>query len=114
MRGRVVWDGTAEEMRGEAPPSAYRLSTSDDPRALALAREQPGVQAQVSTSGGLTVTAAVDAMDALVLAMGHSDVAIRRLELTMSPLESLYFTLTEQTSEEPATAELAGSATWQA
>jgi ABC-2 type transport system ATP-binding protein len=115
MRGRVVWDGTAEEMRAEAPPSAYRLSTSDDPHALALAREQPGVHAKLFTSGGLTVTADVDAMDALVLAMGHYEVAIRRLELTMSPLESMFFTLTEQASELPPTAtERAGSASWQA
>src|SRR5436190_3020890 len=103
-RGRVVWEGTAEDMRAQAPPSGYRLSTSDDRRALALAREQPGVQAQASPNGGLTMTAAGSAMDSLVLALGRSGIVIRRLELTMSPLESMFFALTERGREDVGTA----------
>jgi len=103
-RGRVVWEGTADEMRAQAPPSAYRLSTSDDRLALALARDQPGVQAEGSPSDALTVKAAAGAMDAFVLALGQSRVAVRRLELTMSPLESMFFALTEQAPEAPTAA----------
>ena len=33
-RGRIVWDGSTAQMRAQAPPSAYRVLTSDDARAL--------------------------------------------------------------------------------
>jgi ABC-2 type transport system ATP-binding protein len=103
-RGRVVWEGAAEQVRALAPPSAYRLSTSDDARALGLAQAQPGVQAEASPAGGLEVRAPAATMDSLVLALGQADVAIRLLEPTMSPLESMFFSLTEQ---EPGEADLA-------
>ncbi len=54
-RGRVVWEGTAERMLAEAPPSAYRIATSDDARALELAGGQRGVRAERSPAGGLTL-----------------------------------------------------------
>ena len=69
-----------------------------------LLAKQPGVQAQASPNGGLTMTAAGSAMDSLVLALGQSGIVIRRLELTMSPLESMFFALTEQAPGKPATA----------
>jgi ABC-2 type transport system ATP-binding protein len=101
-RGRVVWDGTAEQMRAEAPASAYRMATSDDLRALALAREEPDVQAELSLDGGLTVEAASETLDRYVLALGRSGVAVRRLELPVNPLESMFFALTDQSREHPA------------
>jgi ABC-2 type transport system ATP-binding protein len=42
-QGRVVWSGTAAELRDQAPGSAYRLSTGDDERALLLAVRHPVV-----------------------------------------------------------------------
>ena len=36
-RGRVVWSGSAAQLRAQAPTSAYVLSTSDDERALEIA-----------------------------------------------------------------------------
>ncbi|MGA2321035.1 MAG: ABC transporter ATP-binding protein [Solirubrobacteraceae bacterium] len=100
-RGRMVWEGTAEQMRVQAPPSAYRMLTSDDPRALEIARGQRGVQAELSPIGGLTVKVEGRALDPFVLALGRSDVAIRRLELTMSSLESMFFALTDRSQEDP-------------
>jgi ABC-2 type transport system ATP-binding protein len=95
-RGRVVWDGTADRMRVEAPPSAYRMTTSDDARALALAKGRQGIRAERSPDGGLALEADDGALDPFVLALGHADVAIRRLELSMSPLQSMFFALTDQ------------------
>ena len=46
-QGRVVWQGTSAQMRIEAPPSAFRMTTSDDRRALALACDQSGVEAEL-------------------------------------------------------------------
>jgi ABC-2 type transport system ATP-binding protein len=94
--GRVVWDGSAERMQAQAPPSAYRMATSDDARALQLADEQPGIEAERAPDGGLTVEAIQGALDAFVLVLGRSQVAVRELQLTVSPLESMFFALTEQ------------------
>ena len=95
-RGRVVWEGTAEGMLAQAPPSAYRMATSDDARALALAEDRRGIRTERSPSGGLTLEADDGALDPFVLALGQAGVAVRRLELSMSPLQSMFFALTDQ------------------
>jgi len=92
--GRVLWDGTAAELDAQAPQSAYALSTSDDERALELATCVPAVRIQPAARGGLAVGARLDAMDEVVAALGDAHVLIRRLELVVSPLESMFFALT--------------------
>ena len=92
--GRVAWDGTAAELEAQAPASAFALVTSDDQQALALAAEQAGVRAQLSPRGGIALTARPDRLDEFVLALGDARIAIRRLELLVSPLESMFFALT--------------------
>jgi ABC-2 type transport system ATP-binding protein len=92
--GRVVWDGTAAELDAQAPGSAYALFTSDDAHALALASRITAVRIQRAPRGGLAVAARPDGMDELVAALGDAHVLIRRLELVVSPLESMFFALT--------------------
>jgi ABC-2 type transport system ATP-binding protein len=93
--GRVVWDGSAGEMRAAAPASAYRLSTSDDVQVLQLAESRPELRAERGPGGGIVVAAAADAMDGFVVALGRANIAIRGLELSSSPLESMFFALTD-------------------
>ncbi len=93
--GRLVWDGSVGEMHTAAPSSAYQLSTSDDGRALELAESRPGVTAERSPAGKLVVVASTRAMDGLVLALGHANIPVRGMELSMSPLESMFFALTD-------------------
>lgn len=95
-RGRMVWDGTVDRMRAEAPRAAYHLATSDDTRALKLADEQQSIRAECSPTGGLKFESDETALDGFVLALGHAGIAVRRLELTMSPLQSMFFALTDQ------------------
>ncbi|HET6871299.1 MAG TPA: ABC transporter ATP-binding protein [Solirubrobacteraceae bacterium] len=92
--GRAVWDGTAAELDAQAPHSAYALFTNDDAHALELASNIPAVRAQPTTRGGLAIAARPDRMDELVAALGDARVLIRRLELVVSPLESMFFALT--------------------
>jgi ABC-2 type transport system ATP-binding protein len=92
--GRVVWDGSAAELIAEAPASTYALATSDDERALAIATAHPGIRAGRSPRGGLALGAEADALDDFVLALGDARVAVRRLDLLASPLETMFFTLT--------------------
>jgi ABC-2 type transport system ATP-binding protein len=93
-RGRVVWSGTAEALHAQAPVSAYALRTSDDGRALEVAQAQTGIRAGRSQRGGLALAAEAGSLDPFVIALGRADIAIRRLELLVSPLESMFFALT--------------------
>jgi ABC-2 type transport system ATP-binding protein len=107
-RGRVVWDGTAAELDAQAPASAYTLSTSDDQRVLEIAAETTGIRIGRGPRGELAVAVAPGCLDPFMLALGDARIAIRRLELLVSPLESMYFALTEGIrSDELAPDELA-------
>ena len=91
--GRIVWTGSADALVAQAPASAYALSTSDDERALAIAGEHPGVRAGRSPRGQLTIAVGQSRLDPFVLALADARVAVRRLELLVSPLESMFFAL---------------------
>jgi ABC-2 type transport system ATP-binding protein len=91
--GKVVWDGSAQQLREQAPGSAYRLATSDDARAFELAEQHPRVHVSRSSTGELRLLAQ-GGVDGYVLDLGRADIAVRRLELVVSPLESMFFALT--------------------
>jgi ABC-2 type transport system ATP-binding protein len=95
-RGRVVWNGSAAALRAQAPGSAYSLWTSDDPRALELAGSHTGIRASAGPGGGLSVAVDERRLDSYVLALGRAGVAVRRLALVVSPLESMFFALTSE------------------
>jgi ABC-2 type transport system ATP-binding protein len=91
----VVWSGSAARLREEAPGSAYRLQTSDDVRARGLAAQHPGVEVLHAAEGSeLRIAVGNGALDPFVLELGRAGVAVRRLELLLSPLESMFFALT--------------------
>jgi ABC-2 type transport system ATP-binding protein len=94
--GRVVWGGTTAELEAQAPSSAYALFTSDDAQAVELASRVPAIRVQPAARGGLVVATRRESMDELVAALGDARVLIRRLELVVSPLESMFFALTTE------------------
>jgi ABC-2 type transport system ATP-binding protein len=96
--GRVVWEGTEEQVRRSAPRSAFRMTTSDDMQALSIASQHVSVQATKGPGGGLVVEIEHEALDPFVLALARSGVAVRRLELSLSPLEAMFFELTDQSA----------------
>jgi ABC-2 type transport system ATP-binding protein len=100
-RGNVVWAGSAADLRAQAPASAFSLSTSDDVRALEIADRTGAVRALPARSGGLTLSAEDSDLDAYAVALGRAGVAIRRLELLVSPLESMFFALTADGEIDP-------------
>jgi ABC-2 type transport system ATP-binding protein len=91
--GRNVWEGSMERLRAEAPAPAHGLWTSDDARAAELARTVADVKALPDPDGWLTVEAGPEALDAYVIALGRAGIAVRRLELLTTALESLFFAL---------------------
>jgi len=101
--GGSVWEGSMDRLRSESPAPAHRLFTSDDDRAVEIARAESRVTVVADPDGGLTVHADRDILDGYVLVLGRSGVAVRRLELRMTALESMYFALTGAESDRTAT-----------
>ena len=103
--GAAVWNGSMERLRAESPAPAHRLETSDYRRAMEIA--DAGVRVLVDPDGWLTVSADQAALDAFVVELGRNGIAVRRLELLMTALESMFFSLTgvpasTSPSEDPA------------
>ncbi len=100
-RGRVVWSGTTAQLRAQAPASAYALITSEDDRALEVAELHPGARARRGPAGELEIEIEEEQLDSFVLSLGREGVAVRRLELRLSPLESMFFALTGAAVPQP-------------
>lgn len=96
--GRVVFAGGLLVMRADAPEGVWKLRTSDDDAALTAARDVPGVKAAPRDDGGLSVHATQDRLDDYVLHLGRAGLAVRGLELEVTPLGSLFFQLTQEGS----------------
>jgi ABC-2 type transport system ATP-binding protein len=103
-RGQVVWNGTAAELRAQAPGSGYSLLTSDDRRAIQIAAAHAGIAAMPDPDGGISLTVDEGRLDGFAVALGQAGIAVRRLELLVSPLESMFFALTGEPSSDPEAA----------
>jgi ABC-2 type transport system ATP-binding protein len=97
--GRSVWHGSIERLRAESPAPAHRLETSDDQRAMHLAKDHAGLEIVPDPGGWLTVSADREVLDDYVVTLGRSGIAVRRLELLMTALESMFFSLTGERAE---------------
>jgi ABC-2 type transport system ATP-binding protein len=93
-RGRVLFSGAVEELRTLAPAAVHTLRTSDDCAAFRLASNRSGLKVVRSTDGSLEVSGDSDALDAYVIALGCSGIAVRALESRVRSLESLFLELT--------------------
>jgi ABC-2 type transport system ATP-binding protein len=92
--GRVVYEGALADLRRQGG-TAYRLRTTDDARALALARAQAGVEHAASGEHGLVFEAQEQAVGALSVALGTASIGILALTPELATLEDLFFRLTE-------------------
>jgi ABC-2 type transport system ATP-binding protein len=92
--GRVVFGGTMDELRAQAPKPVYVATTSDDPTARAVAARAAGVT-NVSLDGdGLVFTAGEPALHDLTRELAHAGIGIGHLAARETPLEALFFQLT--------------------
>jgi ABC-2 type transport system ATP-binding protein len=103
-RGTVAFTGRLDRMRADAPDPSWRIRTSDDPAALRAAAAAPGppgasaagrLRVVADAGGGLLAHADQAALDAWVVALGRAGIAVRALALDVTPLEALFFRLTE-------------------
>jgi ABC-2 type transport system ATP-binding protein len=103
-RGRVVYEGALADLRRQGG-AGYRLRTTDDVRAVEIARAQPGIEHLTGGEHGLSLQAQEHDVGALSLALGGAGVGILALTPELATLEDLFFRLTEgsaNTAERPA------------
>ena len=101
-QGQVAYHGTINDLRAMAPDPGHVLRTSDDGRAVGLAKElHPTLTVEAAPEGGLVVTGPPDDISAYVSDVVTSGLALRELTPTQTPLEALFFMLTD-TEADPA------------
>ena len=93
-RGRVVYEGALADLRRQGG-AGYRLHTTDDVRALQVAREQQGIEFAAVGEHGLAFQAEEADVGGLSLALGGAGVGILALTPELATLEDLFFRLTE-------------------
>jgi ABC-2 type transport system ATP-binding protein len=98
-KGRVVYEGALADLRRQGG-AGYRLHTTDDARALQIAREQQGIASAMLGEQGLSFQADESHVGALSLALGRAGVGILSLTPELATLEDLFFRLTEDSEGE--------------
>jgi ABC-2 type transport system ATP-binding protein len=95
--GRVVYEGALADLRRQGG-AGYRLRTTDDARAIEIARSQAGVEHVIGTPPappGLGFQAEERDVGALSLALAQAGIGILALTPELATLEDLFFRLTE-------------------
>jgi ABC-2 type transport system ATP-binding protein len=92
--GKIVYEGAIADLKRSAGAS-YRLSTTDDERALAVCRAQPGIDDVRVVHGQIGFTADDGAVTELSQALIEAGALIRMLAPEHVTLEDLFFSLTE-------------------
>jgi ABC-2 type transport system ATP-binding protein len=92
--GKIVYEGEIADLKRTAGMS-YRLATTDDERALAVCRAQPGIGDVRIEKGRLMFTADDGAVAELSQALVEAGALIKTLAPQSATLEGLFFSLTE-------------------
>jgi ABC-2 type transport system ATP-binding protein len=98
--GAIVYEGAIADLKRTAG-ATYRLRTTDDQRALAVCRAQPGIDDARIEDGELRFAADEDAVAALSVALVEAGALIRALAPKTATLEDLFFKLTEGDTAAP-------------
>ncbi|HEY1118061.1 MAG TPA: ABC transporter ATP-binding protein [Acidimicrobiales bacterium] len=99
-RGRVAFHGSIGELRAMAPDPGHLLSTSDDACAVALAlAHHPEVAVEPDPEGGLVALGSEERLSAYVADLVRADIRLHRFTPTQTPLEALFFMLTDTRPE---------------
>jgi ABC-2 type transport system ATP-binding protein len=99
--GRLAFDGSLEELRARAEDVQYRLVTSDDALAAAVAEQVEGVHRVIRRADGVRFDSQAVPVERLTVELGARGIGIRQLELPTTALETLFFRLTESEAPRP-------------
>ena len=100
-RGRVVYEGAMADLRSQGG-AGYRLHTTDDGRALQIARAHAGIEHASADAGeGVSFQAQERAVGELSVELGRAGVGILALTRELATLEDLFFRLTDEDAAGP-------------
>lgn len=103
-RGQVAFHGSIGDLRAMAPDPGHLLGTGDDAQARAIARERhQGIDVEPDPDGGLVAIGPREQLSAYVADLVSSGLELRQFTPTQTPLEALFFMLTD--AERDASAE---------
>jgi ABC-2 type transport system ATP-binding protein len=94
QRGKIAYEGEISDLKRTAAGS-YSLQTTDDDKALAICRAQPGIDDVRTVHGRILFSGAEEAAAQLSQALVEAGALIRSLTPQTATLEDLFFTLTE-------------------
>jgi ABC-2 type transport system ATP-binding protein len=100
-RGDVAFHGSIAELREQAPEQGHRVATDNDARARAMGRRFPKLVVKEAGEGGFSVVGPQDEVDRYIRALVGEGVALRSFEYAETPLETLFFMLTETGPNRP-------------
>ena len=92
--GRIVYEGSLDELKRSAT-TGYRLRTTDNDRAVEVARAQGGVERVERRGTEIAFDAGEEAVAELSVALVEAGAAILALTPAAASLEELFFRLTE-------------------
>jgi ABC-2 type transport system ATP-binding protein len=94
-RGAVAFHGTIADLRAKAPDPGHALQTSDDAFALQLAGHHPSLVVTTGDDGRLLVSGPRPDVSAYVADLVGARVELLAFTPTETPLEALFFMLTQ-------------------
>jgi ABC-2 type transport system ATP-binding protein len=101
-RGKVAFHGSIDDLRAMAPEPGHLLSTGDDARAQVIARDRhPEVAVEPDPEGGLVAIGPSERLSAYVADLVKADVQLLAFTPTQTPLEALFFMLTDSQPDAP-------------
>jgi len=99
-RGQVSFHGSIADLRAMAPDPGHVLATTADAAAVALSHDHPGVTVTPHTEGGLRVVGPEREVSRYVAAVVAAGIDLRAFTPTETPLEALFFMLTDDTTHQ--------------
>jgi ABC-2 type transport system ATP-binding protein len=100
--GQIVYEGEIADLK-RAAGMTYRLATTDNPRALAVCRAQPGISDVRDRAGQISFVGGERAVAELSQALVEAGALITALAPQGATLEELFFSLTEAGESEHQT-----------
>src|SRR6476661_3600961 len=101
-KGAVAFHGTIADLRAMAPAPGYVVDTDDNARALAIADDNPEVTVSRDPEAALVVTGARHDVSKYVAALVRTDVDLLGFTAVQTPLEALFFMLTDDSAHPAA------------
>ena len=103
-KGKVSYHGSIDDLRLQAPPQGHLLSTDNDARAQQLATMHPSVTVTKGPDDVLLVAGPRSAVSQYVASVVGADVGLLAFTPTKTPLQTLFFMLTDRDQDEEGAA----------